>query len=77
MYDYITKEQAITMANDARKIAMIFAAKIYEYIAGDISIEELQAIVPEYIKPEFEQILYHKIIKKDYLGNTWDIDNII
>ena len=72
MYEQFTKEQLAEQANKARQVAIDLAAKIYEYIAGDISKDQLQASVKYYLSESVETLLYHKIILKDYV----DIHNI-
>lgn len=72
MYEQFTKEQLAEQANKARHVAIDLAAKIYEYIAGDISKDQLKASVKELLSESVETLLYHKIILKDYL----DIDKI-
>lgn len=72
MYEQFSKEQLAEQVNKARRIAINFAAKIYEYESGDISKSDLVDTVKNYLSPEVEQMLYHKIIAKDY----FDIDDI-
>lgn len=72
MYDYLTKEQLVSLAETARGVALDLAIGIYKYVAGDITRDELQALVPALIAPQLEQRLYHRIIKKDDWGATWD-----
>lgn len=67
MYEQFTKEQLAEQANKARDVAISLAAKIYEFIAGDISKDQLQAAVKEYLSDNVETLLYHKIILKDYI----------
>lgn len=67
MYEQFTKEQLAEQADKARHIAIEFAAKIYEYIAGDISKDTLKNSVRDLLSEKTEQLLYHKIILKDYI----------
>lgn len=76
MYEQFSKKDLAEQCNKARKVAILYAAKIYSYIAGDITKEELYMFVKNSLSPEIEKCLYHKLIQKDYLGsltNTFDI----
>lgn len=74
MYEQFTKEQLAEQADNARHIAVDFAAQIYRYIAGDISKDELHEFVKNTLSPNIEQQLYHKIIKKDFIDIYNDME---
>lgn len=61
--------------NAYRNTAIFFLELILELEAGDISQQELFDTVKQIVDPTVYDILYHKIVKKDFLGFTSTLDS--